>query len=112
MPKLLLCLRFSRRCILFPIFLLLFVMVLLVPYLDPQTTSRQQQLLVIDPVFYSHQKKAVSPDSLSQKISPDHPSSHSNLWIDLDPEKMTIIIQALPMKPIQHNLVCSKIYAS
>uniref|UniRef100_A0A1X7T776 Uncharacterized protein n=1 Tax=Amphimedon queenslandica TaxID=400682 RepID=A0A1X7T776_AMPQE len=89
MPKLLLCLRFSRRCrIRFSIFLLLFV-ILVLPYLDP--TSRQQQLQVIDPVFYSHQKKAVSPDSLSQKISPDHPSSHNDLWIDLDPENMTII---------------------
>ncbi|XP_019863282.1 PREDICTED: uncharacterized protein LOC109592205 [Amphimedon queenslandica] len=85
--------RCTRRFILFAIFLLLFV-ILLVPlwrHLDPQTTRRQQQLPVIDPVVYAHQKKAVSPGSLSQKISPDHPSSHSDLWIDLDPEKMTII---------------------
>lgn len=52
--------------------------------------SQGESLQVVDPALYALQKKTVE-DSLSKQISPDHPASHSDLWIDLNPEQMTIV---------------------
>lgn len=45
---------------------------------------------MVDTVKYAHEKKSVADNSLTRLISPDHPSPHDNIWIDLQ-DKLTVV---------------------